>query len=99
MTQAMGRVALYATVGPELTHYEVDVAAGTLTPRGVVELPANVQYGWPHASGRRLYVGCSDSATGRGGLVRSNHSLIALAIDPLSGALSPCGDPIRAAGS
>jgi 6-phosphogluconolactonase len=94
MTQAMGRVALYAAVGPELTHYEVDVAAGTLTRRGVVELPANVQYGWPHASGRRLYVGCSDSATGRGGLVGSNHSLIALAIDPASGALSPCGDPL-----
>src|SRR6516162_2170150 len=47
MTQAMSRVALYAAVGPELTHYEVDVAAGTLTRRGDVQLPANVQDAWP----------------------------------------------------
>ena len=45
MTQAMSRVALYAAVGPELTHYEVDVAAGTLTRRGDVQLPANVSIG------------------------------------------------------
>ena len=93
MTQAMSRVALYAAVGPELTHYEVDVAAGTLTRRGDVQLPANVQYAWPHASGHLLYAGCSNAATGRG-IVGSDHSLIALAIDPASGALSPCGDPI-----
>jgi hypothetical protein len=95
MTQAMSRVALYAAVGPELTHYEVDVAAGTLTRRGDVQLPANVQYAWPHASGHLLYAGCSNAATGRG-IVGSDHSLIALAIDPASGALrrvairSPC---------
>jgi 6-phosphogluconolactonase len=94
MTDAISRVALYAAVGSELTCYAVDVAAGKLTRHGVVELPANVQYGWPHASGRRLYVGCSDSDTGRGGFVGGNHSLIALAIDPASGALSPCGDPV-----
>ena len=47
MTQAMSRVALYVAVGPELTHYEVDVAAGTLTRRGDVQLPANVQDAWP----------------------------------------------------
>jgi 6-phosphogluconolactonase len=93
MTQAMRNVALYAAVGPELTHYGVDVATGTLTRRGAVALPANVQYGWPHASGHRLYVGCSDSATGRGS-VGSNHSLVALSIDPASGALAPCGDPV-----
>ena len=93
MTQAMSRVALYAAVGPELTHYEVDVAAGTLTRRGDVQLPANVQYAWPHASGHLLYAGCSNAATGRG-IVGSDHSLIALAIDPASGALSPRGDSV-----
>jgi hypothetical protein len=93
MTQAMSRVALYAAVGPELMHYEVDVAAGTLTRRGDVQLPANVQYPWPHVSGHLLYAGCSNAAAGRG-IVGSDHSLIALAIDPASGALSPCGDPV-----
>jgi hypothetical protein len=73
MTQAMSRVALYAAVGPELTHYEVDVAAGTLTRRGDVQLPANVQYAWPHASGHLLYAGCSNAATGHG-IVGSDYS-------------------------
>ena len=44
--------ALYASVGPELTHYDVDVEASTLTRRGTVGLPASVQYVWPHASRR-----------------------------------------------
>jgi len=76
MTCATSHLALYAAVGSELTHYVVNVAAGTLTRRGAVTLPANVQYGWPHASGQRLYVGCSDSPTGRGSFVGGNHSLI-----------------------
>ena len=32
--------ALYASVGPQLTHYDVDVEASTLTRRGTVGLPA-----------------------------------------------------------
>ena len=47
---AAERVALYAAVGPELTHYEVDVEGATLTRRSTIALPANVHYGWPHAS-------------------------------------------------
>jgi hypothetical protein len=64
MTQAMSRVALYAAVGPELTHYEVDVAAGTLTRRGDVQLPANVQYAWPHASGTCFMPGAATPPPG-----------------------------------
>jgi 6-phosphogluconolactonase len=94
MTCATSHLGLYAAVGSELTHYAVSVAAGTLTRRGAVTLPANVQYGWPHASGQRLYVGCSDSPTGRGSFVGGNHSLTALAIDPASGALSQLDDPV-----
>ena len=59
-------LTLYASVGPELTHYDVDVEASTLTRRGTVSLPANVQYVWPHASRRHLYVATSDSASGMG---------------------------------
>ena len=37
-----------------------------LTRRETVSLPANVQYAWPHASRRFLYVATSDSASGMG---------------------------------
>jgi 6-phosphogluconolactonase len=88
------RVALYAAVGPELTHYEADVEAATLTRRETVILPANVQYCWPHASRKLLYVGSSDSATGRGA-VGTTHHVTALAIDPASGALSQDAHPMQ----
>jgi 6-phosphogluconolactonase len=93
-TSSSNRVALYAAVGPELTHYDVDVAGAGLTRRDTVMLPANVQYCWPHASRRILYVASSDSASGTGGFVGSNHHVSALRIDPASGALSPHGAPI-----
>ena len=87
------RLALYANVGPDLTHYDVDVDNATLTRRGTVTLPANVQYVWPHASRRFLYVTTSDSASGMGP-AGNRHHLSALAIDPASGALSRHGDPV-----
>ena len=94
MAETANRVALYASVGPELTHYEVDVEGARLTRRGTLALPANVHYAWPHASRRFLYVASSDSASGVGGFVGRNHHVTALAIDPASGALSPHGEPI-----
>ena len=94
MANAAKRLALYASVGAELTHYDVDVDDATLTRRGTVALPANVHYCWPHASRRFLYVASSDSASGVGGHVGHNHHVTALAIDPASGALSPHGAPI-----
>jgi 6-phosphogluconolactonase len=87
------RVALYASVGPELTHYDMDVDAATLTRRGSVRLPANVQYAWPHASRQFLYVASSDSASGMGAVGKTHH-VTALRIDPTSGALTPHGEPI-----
>jgi 6-phosphogluconolactonase (cycloisomerase 2 family) len=88
------QVALYASVGPELTHYAVDVEAATLERQVTLALPANVHYCWPHASRRFLYVASSDSASGVGGVVGRNHQVTALAIDPASGALAPHGAPI-----
>src|SRR5438067_9385841 len=88
------RVALYAAIGPELTHYEVDIDGAALTRHATVMLPANVHYAGPHASGRFLYVASSDSASGIGGLVGINHHVTAWRIDPASGALSPHGAPI-----
>jgi 6-phosphogluconolactonase (cycloisomerase 2 family) len=87
-----GKLALYANVGPELFHYDVDVAAATLSRRGSVRLPANVQYAWPHASRRFLYVASSDGASGMGA-PGTTHRLSALRIEA-DGALAPHGEPV-----
>jgi 6-phosphogluconolactonase len=89
----MPETVLYASVGADLIHFTIDVPAGTLTRRGTVSVPANVQYVWPHASRRFLYAASSDSASGMGqpGI---NHHVSAFRIDPASGALSPHGAPI-----
>lgn len=91
---ASGKVALYANVGADLTHYEVDVAGMMLTPRETVTLPASVQYAWPHASHRYLYVASSNSQPGTGP-AGTEHHVTALAIDPATGALKQHGEPIR----
>jgi 6-phosphogluconolactonase (cycloisomerase 2 family) len=85
---------LYASVGPQLTHYDVDVENATLTRRNSVSLPANVHYAWPHASREYLYVASSNSASGIGGIVGDKHHVSAFRIDPATGALSPHGAPI-----
>jgi 6-phosphogluconolactonase len=87
------KVALYANVGADLTHYDVDVAAAELTKRETVTLPAAVQYAWPHASRRYLYVASSSSAPGYG-TQGTEHHVTAFAIDPSTGALTPHGAPI-----
>ena len=81
----MPRLFLYASAGPELTSYSVDVDAATLGRGTTISLPANVQYAWPHASRRILYVASSDGTSGK------THHLTALRIDPGSGELSPHG--------
>jgi 6-phosphogluconolactonase len=90
---ASGKVVLYASVGPELTQYDVDVGGAALVRHGTVTLPANVHYVWPHASGRHLYVASSNSASGMGP-VGDKHHVTAFRVDPASGALTPHGDPI-----
>jgi 6-phosphogluconolactonase len=90
---ASNGVALYASVGAELTHYDVDVEAATLVRRGTVTLPANVHYAWPHASAHCLYVGSSNSASGMGP-AGDEHHVTAFRIEPASGALTRHGGPI-----
>jgi 6-phosphogluconolactonase (cycloisomerase 2 family) len=97
MADTANRVALYASVGPELTHYDLDVEGAALTRRGTVSLAANVHYVWPHRSRPFLYAASSDAAPGAGGMsvaAGTKHHVTALAIDPASGALSPHGAPI-----
>ncbi len=91
---ASQRVALYANIGADLTHYDVDVAGAALIKRATVTLPASVQYAWPHASRRYLYVASSSTAPGNGP-VGTDHYVSAFHIDPASGALTPHGPAIR----
>ena len=83
---ASQKVALYANVGADLTHYDVDVAGAELIKRATVTLPAAVQYAWPHASRRYLYVATSSSAPGYG-TAGTEHHVTAFRIDPATGAL------------
>ena len=93
-TQPTQKIALYANVGADLTHYDVDVVGAELIKRATVRLPAGVQYAWPHASRRHLYVATSSSASGYGA-AGTEHHVTALRIEPATGALTPHGAPIR----
>src|SRR5258705_260830 len=83
-----GRVALYASVGPELAQYQLDVESATLVKRGSVTLPDSVQYAWPHPSRQYIYVAWSN------GSGADHHGVSAFRIDPKSGALYPHGNPV-----
>ncbi|MDH3282934.1 MAG: lactonase family protein, partial [Gammaproteobacteria bacterium] len=84
------RTNLYASIGEQLVHYEVDVAQAALVGRDTVTLPANVQYAWPHPSRRYLYVASSDRE--RGGL-GEQHRLTIFRIGD-SGALEQIGSAL-----
>ncbi len=82
----------YQSVGTRLTHWDVDLAAATLTPRGSIELPSNVQYVWPHPTRKFLTVTTSDAASGNTPNPGNLHRLCALRI-AADGALSLHGEP------
>jgi len=88
----MSRTVYYASVGPALTLYDVDVDRAALERRATVTLSANIQYAWPHPSRRTLYVVSSNGGPGRAGTA---HFASALSIDPATGALRPHGEPAR----
>ena len=54
----------YATVGPNLMSYALDVGTATLTPKNTVKLPSNIQYAWPDPAKRFLYVVASNNKPG-----------------------------------
>ncbi len=55
---------LYQSIGAELSHWDVDVEAATLTRRATITLPSNVQYVWQHPSKKYLTVSTSDAPSG-----------------------------------
>jgi 6-phosphogluconolactonase len=95
--QAKDKSAFYSGVGPELTHFEVDFDAATLTRRSAVKLPGGIQYAWPHPSRRYFYVASSSGGVGIApvpGFAPNEHRLTAFRTAP-SGELSPHGDPVK----
>ena len=88
-------VVLFASVGPELTEYEVDVAGARLIRKSSVPLPANVIEAVARPLGKYLYVAWSDRSIAPDGSVSrgTRHGLSAFRIDPISGALTPQGAP------
>ncbi len=88
----MPKTFYYASTGRDLTLYDVDVEAASLTRRGTTALPENIQYAWAHPSQPVLYVVSSNG--GPSGLVGDTHCANALTIDPASGALRPVGATI-----
>jgi 6-phosphogluconolactonase len=90
--QALPRkLALYANIGPELMHFDVDVAKAELIQRGSVTTPGGiVQYCWPHRNRRYIYAASSSNKPGA-----TDHSVTAYKIDPNTGALTAVGESIR----
>ena len=89
-------IPFFASVGPNLQLYSLDVAAAKLMPVSSITLPANVQYAWPHPSRKFLYVAASNGQPGSGpmGAVGAdrNHYALAFTVDPVTGALTPHGE-------
>jgi 6-phosphogluconolactonase len=88
---AMSKTVLYASVGPELTLFDIDLADAALAKRGTVTLPANIQYAWPHPSTRYFYIVSSNG--GPGEIPGDTHLASAFRVDPGSGILTPHGEP------
>lgn len=97
-TSNSGKTVLYAAVGNQLIQYDLDPNAATLTKRGPVTLPANVQEAWPSPSHKDLYVAWSNGGASNApvnGVVPKgdHHGISAFHIDPGSGGLEIIGKP------
>jgi 6-phosphogluconolactonase len=84
------KTVFYASIGPELTLYDIDVDGAALIKRSAVTLPANIQYVWRHPSRRTLY---AVSSNGGPQVTGDTHRANALTIDQATGALQQHGAP------
>lgn len=82
---------VYAAVGSELRSYELDLASATLSARGSVTLPADIQAGSVHPSGRYVFVAWSDGTNVSSG---SRHGLSAYRIERAAQGLVTNGTPV-----
>lgn len=90
MPVANPRTAYYASIGPLLKVFDVDVEGAQLHERDAIKLPANIQYAWPHPARPYLYV---VSSNGGPGIPGDKHFANAFAIDAATGVLRPHGEP------
>jgi 6-phosphogluconolactonase len=67
----------YASLGPSLTLYRIDVDTASLIRRGAVVLPGKVQYAWPHPSAPFLYIASSNGGPALFGAKGDKHYLSA----------------------
>src|SRR5258706_1810541 len=67
------KTVFYASVGPELTLYDVDIQPAALNRRSSVKLPADVQYASPHPSRRYFYRVLSNRTPGTDRASRNVH--------------------------
>jgi 6-phosphogluconolactonase (cycloisomerase 2 family) len=88
----MSKTVFYASVGPTLTLYDLDIAGAALSKRATITLPANIQYLWPHPSRRYVY---AVSSTGGPGIAGDAHFASALAINAATGEVKLHGEPAR----
>lgn len=84
MSSDRSKTVYYASIGPELSLYDIDIEDAALIKRGAVTLPANIQYVWPHPSRRYLY---AVSSNGGPQVTGDTHRANALTIDQVTGAL------------
>lgn len=84
------RVMLYSAVDDEVTQFEVDVEAATLTRRSSIRAPSFVQEGWAHPSRRHVYLTTSNRGPG---LKADMNHVSAYRIDAATGSLAPHGQP------
>jgi 6-phosphogluconolactonase (cycloisomerase 2 family) len=92
-SETMSKSFFYASLGPALTLYRIDVDGASLARQGTVMLPAKIQYAWPHPTAPLLYVATSNGGASSLGVKGDKHDLSALRIDPASGELKPHGAP------
>jgi 6-phosphogluconolactonase len=91
--KTMGKSFFYASLGPALTLYRIDVDNVALARQSTVTLPAKIQYAWPHPTAPFLYVATSNGGASSLGVKGDKHYLSALAIDPASGEPKEHGAP------
>ena len=85
---------LYAGRGRTVTSYDLDPDDGTLTERSELVLPHTVQHGWPHPRLPVLYVSCGEPPPGSA----VGDWVCAVALDPVTGAPTLLGHPVRLSG-
>jgi 6-phosphogluconolactonase len=92
-TGTMTKSFFYASLGPALTLYRVDIDGATLARQGTFMLPAKVQYAWRHPTAPFLYVATSNGGSSSLGVKGDKHYLSALGIDRSSGEPGDHGAP------